>query len=75
MTKKEIPFEWTKKCEEIFQKIKTLLTTAPILALPIEDKDLLFIVMRLILVWGDVLMQDKNGVAYALLQFKVNERN
>ncbi|KAH0776449.1 hypothetical protein KY290_007860 [Solanum tuberosum] len=33
---KEIPFEWTGKCEESFQKLKTLLTTVPILALPIE---------------------------------------
>ncbi|KAH0653103.1 hypothetical protein KY290_031391 [Solanum tuberosum] len=32
----EIPFEWTEKCEEIFQKLKTLLTTAPILALSVE---------------------------------------
>ncbi|WMV58195.1 hypothetical protein MTR67_051580 [Solanum verrucosum] len=29
-----MPFEWTEKCEESFQKLKTLLTTAPILALP-----------------------------------------
>ena len=39
MTKKEVPFEWTEKCEESFQKHKTLLTTAPMLALPVEDKD------------------------------------
>ncbi|WMV32683.1 hypothetical protein MTR67_026068 [Solanum verrucosum] len=34
LTKKEIPFEWIEKCEESFQKLKTLLTTTPILALP-----------------------------------------
>ncbi|KAH0654669.1 hypothetical protein KY289_032347 [Solanum tuberosum] len=34
LTKKEIPFEWSEKCEESFQKLKTLLTTKPILALP-----------------------------------------
>ncbi|WMV45149.1 hypothetical protein MTR67_038534 [Solanum verrucosum] len=39
LTKKEIPFEWTKKCEESFQKVKTLLTTSPILALPVEGKE------------------------------------
>ncbi|WMV18766.1 hypothetical protein MTR67_012151 [Solanum verrucosum] len=38
LTKKEIPFEWTEKCEESFQKLKTLLTTAPILALPVEER-------------------------------------
>ncbi|WMV50697.1 hypothetical protein MTR67_044082, partial [Solanum verrucosum] len=36
LTKKEIPFEWTEKCEECFQKLKTFLTTAHILALPVE---------------------------------------
>ncbi|WMV45460.1 hypothetical protein MTR67_038845 [Solanum verrucosum] len=39
LTKKEIPFEWTKKCEESFQRLKNLLTTTLILALPLEGKD------------------------------------
>ncbi|WMV49934.1 hypothetical protein MTR67_043319 [Solanum verrucosum] len=39
LTKKEIPFEWTGKCEESFQKLKTLFTIAPILALLSEGKD------------------------------------
>ncbi|WMV29211.1 hypothetical protein MTR67_022596, partial [Solanum verrucosum] len=39
LTKKEISFEWTEKCEESFQKLKTLLTTVPILVLPVEGKD------------------------------------
>ena len=59
LTKKEIPFEWIEKCEESFQKLKTLLTTTPILALPVKGK---------IIVYCDashsglgvVLMQDKN---------------
>ncbi|KAH0743008.1 hypothetical protein KY290_031001 [Solanum tuberosum] len=36
LTKKEVPFAWTEKCEESFQKLKTFLTTTPILALPVE---------------------------------------
>ncbi|WMV54353.1 hypothetical protein MTR67_047738 [Solanum verrucosum] len=52
LTKKEIPFELTEKWENNFQKLKTLLTTAPILAL-----------------------LDKNVIAYASRQLKVNERN
>ncbi|WMV54455.1 hypothetical protein MTR67_047840 [Solanum verrucosum] len=44
LTKKEIPFEWTKKCNESFQKLKTLLTTAIILALP--DKNVIAYVSR-----------------------------
>ncbi|WMV29708.1 hypothetical protein MTR67_023093 [Solanum verrucosum] len=33
LTKKEVPFEWIEKCDKSFQKLKTLLTTTPILAL------------------------------------------
>ncbi|WMV42565.1 hypothetical protein MTR67_035950 [Solanum verrucosum] len=36
LTKNETPFDWTEKCEESFQRLKTLLTTASILALPVE---------------------------------------
>ena len=39
LTKKEVSFECTEKCEESFQKLKTLLTTAPILTLSSEGKD------------------------------------
>ncbi|WMV38958.1 hypothetical protein MTR67_032343 [Solanum verrucosum] len=67
----EIPFEWTEKCEESFQKLKTLLTTTPILALPVEGK--IFIVScdasRSGL--GVVLMHDKNVIAYASRQLKL----
>ena len=51
LTKQNVPFVWSDECEESFQKLKTLLTTAPILTLPVEGRTLLFIVMHLILVW------------------------
>ncbi|WMV08475.1 hypothetical protein MTR67_001860 [Solanum verrucosum] len=38
-TKKEVPFEWTDKCEESFQKLQTLLTTAPILTLRWKERN------------------------------------
>ncbi|KAK1681366.1 hypothetical protein QYE76_042214 [Lolium multiflorum] len=34
LLKKDKKFEWTNKCEESFQKLKTKLTTAPILIMP-----------------------------------------
>ncbi|KAK1605555.1 hypothetical protein QYE76_029228 [Lolium multiflorum] len=34
LLKKDKKFEWTTKCEESFQKLKTKLTTAPILIMP-----------------------------------------
>ena len=39
LIKKDVPFEWTEKCEKIFQKFKTFLTSALLLALPVEVKD------------------------------------
>ncbi|XP_015160075.1 uncharacterized mitochondrial protein AtMg00860-like [Solanum tuberosum] len=41
LTKKEGTFKWIEKCEESFQKLKTLLTTSPILALPVEGSPLI----------------------------------
>ena len=34
LTRKDIPFIWTKECESSFQTLKEKLTTAPILSLP-----------------------------------------
>ena len=51
LTKKNVPFVWSDECEESFQKLKTLLTTAPILTLPVEGKNFMSIVMHLIRVW------------------------
>ncbi|XP_057740004.1 uncharacterized mitochondrial protein AtMg00860-like [Arachis stenosperma] len=34
LTRKEVSFEWTEKCEESFETLKEKLTTAPILVLP-----------------------------------------
>ncbi|XP_052176706.1 uncharacterized mitochondrial protein AtMg00860-like [Diospyros lotus] len=34
LTQKGVKFDWNKRCEESFQKLKTKLTTAPVLAMP-----------------------------------------
>ncbi|WMV09841.1 hypothetical protein MTR67_003226 [Solanum verrucosum] len=75
LTKKEVPFEWTEKCDESFQKLKTLLTTAPIIALPVEGKDFIIYCDASHSSLGSVLMQDKNVIFYASHQLKVHERN
>ena len=49
--------------------------TAPILALPIEGKDFIVYCDASHSGLGVVLMQDKNVIAYASRQLKVNERN
>ena len=37
LTKKKVPFIWTEKHQEAFEKIKTLLSNPPILAMPTKD--------------------------------------
>ena len=34
LTRKAVPFTWTSKCQQAFEKIKTLLTTTPVLSHP-----------------------------------------
>ena len=34
LTKKDVPFEWTEECQAAFERLKGLLTAAPILAYP-----------------------------------------
>jgi len=37
LTKKEVKFEWTPECADAFERLKTCLTEAPVLALPSDD--------------------------------------
>ena len=38
LTRQDIPFVWSEECEMSFLKLKELLTSAPILTLPIEGE-------------------------------------
>ncbi|WMV13979.1 hypothetical protein MTR67_007364 [Solanum verrucosum] len=75
LTQKEIPFEWTNKCEESFQKLKTLLTIAPILTLLVEGKDFIVYCDSSHPGLGVVLMQDKNAITYVSRQLKIHKRD
>ncbi|WMV45212.1 hypothetical protein MTR67_038597 [Solanum verrucosum] len=70
LAKKEVSFEWTDKCEESFQKLKTLLITTRILTLPVEGKDFIIYCDDSHSGLGVVLMQKKNVIAYASRQLK-----
>ncbi|WMV50666.1 hypothetical protein MTR67_044051 [Solanum verrucosum] len=72
LTIKKVPFEWTNKCEEIFQKLKTLLTTTPILTLPVEGKDFIVYCDASHSRLDVVLMHEINAIAYASQQLKKN---
>ena len=41
ITKKDKKFSWDQKCEDIFNKLKGLLTTTPILKIKYPNKDFL----------------------------------
>ena len=75
LTKQNVPFVWSDKCEESFQNLKTLLTTAPILTLPVEGKNFIVHCDASYSGLGAVLMQERNVIAYASRQLKVHERN
>ena len=60
LTKQNVPFVWSDECEESFQKLKTLLTTAPILTLPVEGKNFIVYCDASYSVLGAVIMQEKN---------------
>ena len=75
LLKKDKKFEWTKDCEESFNKLKTRLTSAPVLTLPdiYRSFDVYCDTSRKGI--GCVLMQDGKVVAYASCQLRHHEGN
>ena len=68
-------FEWTKKCEEIFNKLKHLLNTAPILKIVDPFKDFVVSTDAFNEGLGGVLLQDNYVVAYESIKLKYHEKN
>ena len=64
LQKKGKKFEWTKKCEESFNKLKHLLTTASILKIADPFKDFVVCIDACNEGLGGVLLQDNYVVAY-----------
>ncbi|XP_015084222.1 uncharacterized protein LOC107027624 [Solanum pennellii] len=75
LTQKEVTFQWSDECEVSFQKLKTLLTTAPILTLPVEEEGFVVYCDASRIGLGCVLMQKGKVIAYALRQLKVHKKN
>ena len=75
MTKQNVPFVWSDECEKIFLKLKTLLTTSPILSFLVKGKNFIVYWDSSYSSLGAVLMQEKNVIAYSSRQLKVHERN
>src|SRR5438128_1457984 len=75
LLQKEAKFNWTSDCEAAFQKLKTLLTTAPVLTQPDVTKSFDVYCDASGTGLGCVLMQEGKVVAYASCQWRKHEEH
>ena len=68
-------FLWTEKCVEAFQKLKELLTSAPILAVPDPEGEFMVCTDASLEGIGAVLMQNGRVIAYESRKLKDHELN
>ena len=74
LTQKNVKFVWTDRCEEYFQLLKDLLTSAPVLTLPSGNEGYTVYCDASRVGLGCVLMQNRRVVAYASRQLKKHEQ-
>ena len=75
LTRKNIPFIWTKDCEQSFQELQRRLTSAPVLVLPSGSGNFVVCTDASAQGLGAVLMQNGKVVAYASRQLRPHEEN
>jgi hypothetical protein len=75
LTRKGTKWEWTRECEESFQKLKQKLTTTPVLVLPSGTGGFVVYSDASKRGLGCVLMQHGKVIAYASRQLKPHEVN
>ena len=75
LLRKGIKFEWTNKCQNIFEQLKGMLVAAPVLTQPTSGKEYTLYSNASGISLGCVLMQDGKVVAYASRQLKSHEQN
>jgi len=75
LTRKGTKWEWTRECEESFQKLKQKLTTTPVLVLPSGTGGFVVYSDASKRGLGCVLMQHGKVIAYASRQLKPHEFN
>ena len=69
LTRKGIPFQWNDKCSDAFQKLKELLTNAPLLIFPKFDREFYLETNASILGLGAVLAQKNEADLFAPIAF------
>ncbi|KAA3481593.1 DNA/RNA polymerases superfamily protein [Gossypium australe] len=75
LLRKGVPFVWNDKYQESFEKLKSVLTQAPILIQPEFGKDFIVYSDASHVGLGFVLMRDGKVVAYASCQLKTHKAN
>ena len=75
LTQKGVKFVWSEACEEVFQKLKNCLTSAPVLTLPSDGGGFTVYCDASRVGLGCVLMQHGRVIAYASRQLKGYEQN
>ena len=73
LTKKNVKYTWSDKCENAFSKLKELLSNAPVLVIPEGNQDLVVYTDASRIGLGAVLMQRERVIAYASRKLKPTE--
>ena len=73
LQKKGKKFDWNKKCEESFKKLKTLLTRAPILRIANPNKEFVVCTDACNDSLGGVITQEGHVIAYDPRKLKIHE--
>jgi hypothetical protein len=75
LQKKEKKFQWTKDCEKIFQQLKQLLTSAPILRIANTNEEFVVCTNACKEGLGGILNQNGFVICYKSIKLKKHERN
>jgi transposase InsO family protein len=75
LLQKGVKFEWTPERQSSFEKLKNLLVSAPILAMPRPDMEYSVYTDASRLGYGCVLMQEGHVIAYASRQLRPHKSN
>ena len=74
LTRKNVPFVWTDDCEKSFQKLKTWLTTTPILVLSFGSGGFVVFTDASWIGLGYAFMQNDKVIGYGSRQLKDREK-
>ena len=75
LQKKGKKFDWNQKCEESFKRLKTLLTSTPILRIVDPNKEFVVCTDACNDGLGGVLTQEGHVIAYESRKLKIHEKN